>query len=75
MTERRSTDEDGDAYGLGVWLYGETPALVGSDTGASFTSVHHRGRATWSVLGNTTEGAWPVVTLLQELLTRPTAPA
>ena len=68
MTELRSTDADGDGYGLGFWLYGEAPALVGSDTGASFTSVHLPGRATWSVLGNTTEGAWPVVRRLNELL-------
>ena len=40
MTELRSTDDDGDGYGLGFWLYGEAAALVGSDTGASFTSVH-----------------------------------
>ena len=68
MTELRSTDDDGDGYGLGFWLYGEAAALVGSDTGASFTSVHLPGRATWSVLGNTTEGAWPVVRRLHELL-------
>ena len=68
MTELRSTDDDGDGYGLGFWLYGEAPALVGSDTGASFTSVHLSGRATWSVLGNTTGGAWPVVRRLLELL-------
>jgi CubicO group peptidase (beta-lactamase class C family) len=68
MTQLRSTDEDGDGYGLGFWLYGAAPTLVGSDTGASFTSVHLAGRATWSVLGNTTEGAWPVVQRLLELL-------
>ena len=68
MRRIRSTDEDGDGYGLGFWRNGDAAALVGSDTGASFSSVHRPGGATWSVLGNTTNGAWPVVRRLRELL-------
>ena len=44
MTQLRSTDDDGDGYGLGFWLTATPPALVGSDTGASFASVHLSGR-------------------------------
>ena len=68
MRRVRGTDDDGDDYGLGFWLDGEAVALVGSDTGASFSTVHLPGRTTWSVLGNTTKGAWPVVRRLDELL-------
>ena len=68
MRRVRGTDDDGDGYGLGFWLDGDAVALVGSDTGASFSSVHLPGRATWSVLGNTTKGAWPVVRRLHELV-------
>jgi CubicO group peptidase (beta-lactamase class C family) len=57
------------AYGLGFWLEEDAVYLTGSDTGASFLSQHQAGAATWSVLGNTTTGAWPVVRRLDELLT------
>ena len=39
--------------------------LVGGDTGVSFTSVHDPAEAiTYTVLSNSTDGAWPVVRLL-----------
>ena len=59
MRRVRSTAGD-RAYGLGVWLEGDSVYLTGSDTGASFLSQHLPGRFTWSVLGNATDGAWPV---------------
>jgi CubicO group peptidase (beta-lactamase class C family) len=68
MRRVRSTDDE-RAYGLGFWLEGDAVYLTGSDTGASFVSRHRPAVATWSVLGNTTEAAWPVVTRLDELLT------
>jgi CubicO group peptidase (beta-lactamase class C family) len=69
---RRARSTDGDrAYGLGFWLEGDAAELTGSDTGASFESHHLPGRLTWSVLGNTTSGAWPVVRRLRELLEAP----
>jgi CubicO group peptidase (beta-lactamase class C family) len=64
-------DEDGDeddGCGLGVWRWGAAVALEGADAGASFRSVHLRGRATWSVLSNTTEGAWPLASRLADLI-------
>jgi CubicO group peptidase (beta-lactamase class C family) len=68
MRRVRSTDDE-RAYGLGFWLEGDAVYLTGSDTGASFLSQHRPAVATWSVLGNTTKAAWPVVTRLDELLT------
>ena len=68
----RGTDEDGDGYGLGFWLPDDGVALVGSDTGSSFLSTHRSGDVTWSVLGNTTKGAWPLVARLREVVQRPT---
>jgi hypothetical protein len=56
------------AYGLGFWLEGAAVYLTGSDTGASFISQHLPGTFTWSVLGNATDGAWPVARRLDELL-------
>jgi CubicO group peptidase (beta-lactamase class C family) len=59
-------------YGLGFWLRptGEAVLLVGGDAGVSFQSVHDQGTAvTYTVLSNTTDGAWPVVRRLRELLT------
>ncbi|MGG5259293.1 serine hydrolase domain-containing protein [Phycicoccus avicenniae] len=57
----RSTEESGRAYGLGFWL---EPAdglveMHGGDAGVSFRTVHDRRRdLTWTVLSNTTDGAW-----------------
>jgi CubicO group peptidase (beta-lactamase class C family) len=67
MRRVRSTNE-GRSYGLGFWLEGDAVYLTGSDTGASFVAQHLPGGTSWSVLCNTTKGAWPVVTRLDELL-------
>ncbi len=51
-------------YGLGFWLApaGAGVRLEGSDAGVSFRSEHDPDRAvTWTVVANTTDGAWPVV--------------
>jgi CubicO group peptidase (beta-lactamase class C family) len=57
-----------DGYGLGFWRWRDAVVLEGYDAGASFRSVHLPGRASWSVLSNTTEGAWPVAAALDALL-------
>lgn len=57
-----------DGYGLGFWRWGDAVALEGYDAGASFRSLHLPGRASWSVLSNTTEGAWPLAAALDTLL-------
>ncbi|HET7689894.1 MAG TPA: serine hydrolase domain-containing protein [Nocardioidaceae bacterium] len=55
--------EQGARYGLGLWLDPEGPGvgLVGYDAGASFRTHHDptTGR-TWTVIANTSEGAWPI---------------
>ncbi len=51
------------AYGLGCWLRTDTReiALVGADAGVSFASQHDPERGyTHTVIGNTSQGAWPV---------------
>ncbi len=72
MTTRRSLTSSGnDAYGLGFWLHATGPqvAVEGYDTGVSFRSVHNpTSGVTYTVLCNSTEGAWPVVRLLTEIL-------
>jgi CubicO group peptidase (beta-lactamase class C family) len=58
-------------YGLGFWLPRSRDAVMleGADAGVSFRSVHDRaGRWAWTVLSNTTDGAWPVARRLEELL-------
>jgi hypothetical protein len=43
--------------------------LVGGDAGASFYSVHDPAtRSTWTVISNTTDGAWPIVKHLLKVL-------
>jgi CubicO group peptidase (beta-lactamase class C family) len=55
----RMTTPRGSGYGLGFWL--EPLALAGSDAGVSFRSVQGR----YTVLSNTSGGAWPICRLLE----------
>ena len=58
-------------YGLGLWLpaSGDAVELHGYDAGVSFRSVHDPGSETTStVISNTSEGTWPIETLLDEHL-------
>jgi CubicO group peptidase (beta-lactamase class C family) len=60
-------------YGLGFWLHpaGDAVILEGSDAGVSFRTQHDEALGvTYTVLSNTTAGAWPVTRQLSELLTR-----
>jgi CubicO group peptidase (beta-lactamase class C family) len=57
-----------DGYGLGFWRWGDAVVLEGYDAGASFRSAHVPGVMSWSVLSNTTEGAWPVAAALDGFL-------
>ncbi len=60
---RSVTDNASMRYGLGFWLDGAGPAVMleGCDAGVSFRSVHDPDSdLTWTVVSNTTSGAWPV---------------
>jgi CubicO group peptidase (beta-lactamase class C family) len=69
MVRPRSATPSGQArYGLGFWLKAHTDAveLEGYDAGVSFRSVHQPSSArTYTVMANTSEGAWPVVQFLE----------
>jgi CubicO group peptidase (beta-lactamase class C family) len=72
LSRDRSGASNGErGYGLGFWLAPDGDAIVaeGCDAGISFRSVHHPGtRRTTTVIGNTTDGAWPVARFLAEEL-------
>ena len=58
-------------YGLGFWIHGTSDAVVllGSDAGASCRTLHDpAAQLTYTVLSNTTAGAWPILEHLDELL-------
>jgi CubicO group peptidase (beta-lactamase class C family) len=58
-------------YGLGFWLHatGDAVILVGFDAGVSFRSVHDPGvLLTYTVMSNTSDGAWPIARRLDEVL-------
>ncbi|TNC18756.1 beta-lactamase family protein [Georgenia sp. 311] len=66
---RNDVPEEDMRYGMGFWLHETAPALVleGYDAGVSFRSTHLvESRTTVSVLGNSSEGAWPVIGTLAE---------
>jgi CubicO group peptidase (beta-lactamase class C family) len=69
MVRPRSDAPDNDArYGLGFWLDATTNAayLEGYDAGVSFRSVHDPDRQlTFTVVANTSEGAWPILRRLR----------
>jgi CubicO group peptidase (beta-lactamase class C family) len=72
MIRPRSESPSGKArYGLGFWLDASGPAVMleGYDAGVSFRSTHDpERRVTRTVVSNTSEGAWPLVRRLDELL-------
>jgi CubicO group peptidase (beta-lactamase class C family) len=56
-------------YGLGFWLDPSSSEvqLEGRDAGVSFMTVHDPALAqTWTVVSNTTDGAWPIARFLAE---------
>ncbi|KAF2411931.1 serine hydrolase [Microbacterium sp. B35-04] len=58
-------------YGMGLWLGRRNSSLIleGYDAGASFRSTHiPETRTTVTVLGNSSEGAWPVVYALADAM-------
>ena len=58
-------------YGLGFWLHQSRGAVLleGYDAGVSFRSLHDRAAGlTFTVISNTTDGAWPVAGFLEDRL-------
>jgi CubicO group peptidase (beta-lactamase class C family) len=68
---RPRSDAPKERYGLGFWLDASTAAvsLEGVDAGVSFRSTHEaRSGLTYTVVSNTTDGAWPIARHLAEQL-------
>jgi CubicO group peptidase (beta-lactamase class C family) len=68
---RSEVPEESRRYGLGFWLHQSRDAVIleGYDAGVSCRSLHDRSAAvTWTVVSNTSDGAWPVVRHLRETL-------
>jgi hypothetical protein len=58
-------------YGLGFWLHASSNVVIleGCDAGVSFRSGHDPLRSsTYTVISNTSDGAWPIARLLDERL-------
>ena len=70
---RSSLRPDSVRYGLGFWLHRSRDwvFLEGFDAGVSFRSTHDpAANRTYTVISNSSHGAWPVVRLLDEFATR-----
>jgi CubicO group peptidase (beta-lactamase class C family) len=66
---RSDAPEQSMRYGLGFWLHASTDVVMleGYDAGVSFRSTHDPASSlTRTVISNTSEGAWPIVRLLDE---------
>ncbi|RDH79735.1 class A beta-lactamase-related serine hydrolase [Mycolicibacterium moriokaense] len=71
MRPRSDGPPDSMHYGLGLWIHPTSSALVleGSDAGVSFRTLHDPvAQFTYTVLSNTTTGAWPIVRHIAEQL-------
>ncbi|KGN29656.1 beta-lactamase [Knoellia sinensis KCTC 19936] len=71
MAPRYDWPDEGMRVGLGLFLNATAPALIveGYDAGVSFRSTHiPASQTTVSVLGNSSEGAWPVIAVLAEAI-------
>jgi CubicO group peptidase (beta-lactamase class C family) len=63
----RMIDRRSERYGLGFWISAkdDAPALEGCDAGVSFRSLRDpKTDSSYTVIGNTTRGAWPLVRAL-----------
>ena len=70
-TPRSDWPEESRRYGLGFHLHetGDAAWLEGYDAGVSFTSLHEPGQdVTYTVISNWTDGAWPIVEVLNNQL-------
>jgi CubicO group peptidase (beta-lactamase class C family) len=70
---RSDVPAESKRYGLGFWLHASSDVVMleGYDAGVSFHSRHDpRSGATYTVLGNTSDGAWPLVRHLAQRLDR-----
>ncbi len=68
---RTEEADEGMSYGLGFFLErgGPTVILEGHDAGVSFRSLHDPpSGVTATVMGNTTDGAWPIARYLEQTL-------
>lgn len=75
MTRSRSdVPSESRRYGLGLWLHEsreDVVVLEGADAGVSFRSVHDPSAdLTYTVVSNTSRGAWPMARHLDEMLGR-----
>jgi CubicO group peptidase (beta-lactamase class C family) len=72
MTRPRSDGpEESKSYGLGFWLDASSSAVMleGYDAGVSFRTAHDPDSGkTYTVISNTTRGAWPLARVLDEWL-------
>jgi CubicO group peptidase (beta-lactamase class C family) len=71
VTPRSDWPEESRRYGLGFHVHetGDAAWLEGYDAGVSFTSLHEpRQDVTYTVISNWTDGAWPIVDLLNNQL-------
>ena len=71
LTAHQDVPEDNKRYGLGFWLRAdrETVQVEGYDPGISFRSGHDIPTGvTFTVVSNTSDGVWPIVTLLGDRL-------
>ncbi len=72
MTAEISVYNDTRSYGRGFWLGpgADHVWIEGMDAGVSFQSgVFRAADVTYSVLANTSEGAWPLVRAIRDALT------
>jgi CubicO group peptidase (beta-lactamase class C family) len=71
IAPRSDAPDHGRRYGLGFWLHrsGDGVLLEGYDAGVSFMSAHEPSSdLTWTVVSNTSEGAWPLARHLTAML-------
>ena len=71
LRPRSDWPEESKRYGLGFHLHatGDAVWLEGYDAGVSFTSLHQPSSSiTYTVISNWSDGAWPIVELLNDRL-------
>ncbi|GAB2705671.1 CubicO group peptidase (beta-lactamase class C family) [Microbacterium marinum] len=71
VAPRHHDEDEGKRFGLAVWLHEVADVLVleGYDAGVSFVSSHDPAAdATYTVIANSSEGAWPAASAMRGVL-------
>jgi CubicO group peptidase (beta-lactamase class C family) len=66
LAKATGTGKSDSDHGRGMWIRGDVHSIVGSDAGVSFRSSARAEGTIFTVVSNTSRGAWPMAKAIEE---------